>query len=107
MPQIHHNKKNTSEKTENTHFSEKSVLKRASRYRNNLPRSLEEDQLTQRQVYAEVPPRAEYTLTETGLSLMPHILLGAGTYRVYIGRKKKGLFVFMKNSSAEVRENSS
>ncbi len=36
-------------------------------------RSLEEDQLIQRQVYAEVPPRVEYTLTETGLSLMPHI----------------------------------
>lgn len=36
-------------------------------------RSLEENQLIQRQVYAEVPPRVEYALTETGLSLMPHI----------------------------------
>lgn len=34
-------------------------------------RSMEEDALVERKVYAEVPPRVEYTLTETGLSLKP------------------------------------
>lgn len=36
-------------------------------------RSLEEDRLIRRKVYPKVPPRVEYALTETGLSLMPHI----------------------------------
>lgn len=34
-------------------------------------RSMEEDGLLTRRVYAEVPPRVEYTLTETGISLKP------------------------------------
>ena len=34
-------------------------------------RSMEEDGLLTRRVYAEVPPRVEYTLTETGMSLKP------------------------------------
>lgn len=34
-------------------------------------RSMEQDGLLTRRVYAEVPPRVEYTLTETGMSLRP------------------------------------
>ena len=34
-------------------------------------RSMEESGLLTRKVYAEVPPRVEYTLTETGHSLRP------------------------------------
>ncbi len=34
-------------------------------------RSMEESGLLTRKVYAEVPPRVEYTLTETGHSLKP------------------------------------
>ena len=34
-------------------------------------RSMEASGLLTRKVYAEVPPRVEYTLTETGYSLKP------------------------------------
>lgn len=36
-------------------------------------RTLEEDGLIERRVFAEVPPRVEYTITPMGKSLMPHI----------------------------------
>jgi DNA-binding HxlR family transcriptional regulator len=36
-------------------------------------RSLEADGIISRVVYAEVPPRVEYNLTESGENLMPHL----------------------------------
>lgn len=39
----------------------------------NQLRELEDDNILQRIIYAEIPPRVEYTLTELGLSLLPVI----------------------------------
>ncbi len=36
-------------------------------------KNLEADGLILRRVYAEIPPKVEYSLTELGYNLMPHI----------------------------------
>jgi DNA-binding HxlR family transcriptional regulator len=36
-------------------------------------KTLEADGLVSRKVYAEIPPKVEYTLTERGASLLPHL----------------------------------
>ena len=46
----------------------------SSRVLSNTLRTLEADGLVLRTVYQEVPPRVEYSLTDTGRSLVPIIL---------------------------------
>lgn len=36
-------------------------------------KNLERDRLIKRELFAEIPPRVEYSLTDLGRSLMPHI----------------------------------
>ena len=46
----------------------------SSRVLSNTLRTLEADGLVRRTLYQEVPPRVEYSLTDTGRSLVPIIL---------------------------------
>lgn len=46
----------------------------SSRMLSSTLRTLEADGLVSRKVYPEVPPKVEYSLTETGLSLIPFIV---------------------------------
>ncbi len=52
-------------------------------------RAMEEDGLLTRTVYAEVPPRVEYTLTETGYSLQP-VLDALGSWGLAYKEKVNG-----------------
>lgn len=55
-------------------------------------RELETDQLIKRKVYAEVPPKVEYSLTETGMELIPFIKhLGAWGEKQMKKEKQAGL----------------
>ncbi|MBV8255122.1 MAG: helix-turn-helix transcriptional regulator [Chitinophaga sp.] len=53
-------------------------------------RELEEDGLVNRHVYLEVPPRVEYSLTETGMELVPFIVLLADWGRTKM--EQEGVF---------------
>lgn len=52
-------------------------------------RELEEDGLISRKIYAEIPPRVEYTLTEFGLTLSPIMLAMAQWGKEYRIKKLK------------------
>ena len=49
-------------------------------------RELERDNIVHRKVYAEVPPKVEYSLTEFGQSLMPVIKSMEKWGRTYVGQ---------------------
>lgn len=51
-------------------------------------RALESDGLVHRKVYAEIPPRVEYRLTDMGNSLIPHIQELVGWAVRYIKEKE-------------------
>lgn len=53
----------------------RSVPKVTQRMLTRQLRELESDGVIQRKVYAEVPPKVEYSLTQFGLSLKPMLLL--------------------------------
>ena len=49
----------------------KSIGSVSQKVRTSQLRAMEEDGIVHREVYAEVPPRVEYSLTELGWSLQP------------------------------------
>ena len=52
---------------------ERSISDISSRMLSSCLRTLEADALVTRTIYPEVPPRVEYSLTEIGQSLIPHL----------------------------------
>jgi DNA-binding HxlR family transcriptional regulator len=52
-------------------------------------RELEDDGIINRKIYAEIPPRVEYTLTEFGLTLSPIMLAMAKWGEEYRMSKQK------------------
>lgn len=54
-------------------------------------RELEDDGIISRKIYAEIPPRVEYTLTEFGLTLSPIILSMAKWGEEYRIKKQNGV----------------
>ena len=55
-------------------------------------KTMEQDELVHRKVYAEVPPRVEYTLTQIGYSLKPVLdsMMEWGLEYKYNKKAKKG-----------------
>lgn len=45
----------------------------SSRVLSSCLRTLEADDLVSRKIYPEVPPKVEYSLTELGITLIPHL----------------------------------
>ena len=59
-------------------------------------RTLETDGLISRKVYAEVPPRVEYQLTDLGESLMPRVQVLVDWALEHMGEIMKHREVMMK-----------
>lgn len=57
-------------------------------------RTLEEDGFVNRKVYAEIPPKVEYTLTERATSLLPHI----NTLIVWANENMEGIMADRKKA---------
>lgn len=53
-------------------------------------RELEQDRVVQRKVYAEIPPKVEYSLTEFGKSLDPVMLKMLDWGKAYLKKVKSG-----------------
>ena len=54
-------------------------------------RELEDDGIISRKIYAEIPPRVEYTLTEFGLTLSPILQSMAEWGKEYRFKKQNGM----------------
>jgi DNA-binding HxlR family transcriptional regulator len=54
-------------------------------------RELEDDGIINRKIYAEIPPRVEYTLTEFGLTLSPILQSMAEWGKEYRFKKQNGM----------------
>ncbi len=52
-------------------------------------RELERDGMVHRQVYAEVPPRVEYSLTQEGITLNPILAQMCEWGKAYVGRRQE------------------
>jgi DNA-binding HxlR family transcriptional regulator len=77
--------------TGTTRFNElrRAVPKVTQRMLTRQLRELERDGVIRRQVYAEVPPKVEYSLTEFGLSLRPILMAMNAWGERYHGRARK------------------
>ncbi len=72
----------------------------SSRVLSNTLRTLEADGLVARQYYQEVPPRVEYSLTDTGRSLVPIIV----RLTEWAQNNMKTIMSHRRNSESENRE---
>jgi DNA-binding HxlR family transcriptional regulator len=68
-------------------------------------RELEEDGVINRKVYAQVPPKVDYSLTEFGRTLEPVIYLMKDWGEKYLDRRQNIDEIYLELPSAEVGNN--